>query len=394
MKARATVKRLRFTNRVIILKYDISMNVRIRSTKSVIHTPKTLTESPDFFKRLIDSLEGYVIFTLDLKGIITSWNTGAEKILGYSEREIVGKHFSIFFTPEEIQKGIPELELKRAHKVGQPVNEGWRVKKNGEMLWATGFVFPFKNTQGTIIGFTKIMRDRTERKKLEQEKDFFIGIASHELKTPVTSLKLFADILHAQAKELKSDSLVASADIIRDQVNKLVRLMGELLDFTRLQAGEMKLVFRTFDINELIEETIGPLKTTTSHTITFSTQVKKSVHADRVRIGQVLTNLITNAIKYSPQSKNIIIEAKQKKNKVRIDIKDFGMGIPKEEQEKIFKRFFRTSDVKHKHISGLGLGLFISSEIIDKHGSSIEVKSTEGKGSTFSFELPVAIIKK
>ncbi len=506
--------------------------------KKKIQNPKLnsdFTQSNDFYKRLMDSLEGYAVFTLDQKGRVKTWNAGAKKILGYSEHEVIGKNYSMFFTSQEIKAGIPREELKNSLKKSQPINEGWRVRKGGVRFWATGFVSPFKNTKGQIIGYTKIMRDRTERqrlqdnqkqlleieqrahaatkdllkneerlnlaqkagkigtfewlikekqivftpeletlygmkqggfkgtyedwiqrihsedvaffdaslalaresgeshdiefriilpngnvrwmlsksdvyfdeknkpfrmigvniditdrKNLEHQKDVFIGVASHELRTPVTSLKLFSNIIINQARLGQKEQVLESAQIIKSQTNRLMRLVDDLLDVSKIQAGKLELNHQLFDAHEFIDSIISETKHfTQSHKIIYKPGNVEKILGDKERIGQVIMNLVSNAIKYSPRADCIIIKTHQKVGHVIIEVEDFGIGIPKEEQRKIFDRFFRTTDAKDKNISGFGLGLYISAEIVRRHGGELKVKSTKGKGSTFYFSLPL-----
>lgn len=242
------------------------------------------------------------------------------------------------------------------------------------------------STEAILLAF----EDVTERRQLEKQKDDFIGIVSHELKTPLTSIKAFAQLLERNLNESKNEKGALYLSKMTDQMERLSQLMASFVNVYKIQNGKLTLHKVNFKIDELINTTLSDFKyTTRSHIVEYKSKSKSTIHADKGRITQVLVNLISNAIKYSPDAKKIIVHAMENKNKVIISVQDFGMGIPKEEQGKVFDRFFRVKGKKENGISGLGLGLFISSEIISQHKGKIWVESIEGKGSTFHFSLPI-----
>jgi PAS domain S-box-containing protein len=229
-----------------------------------------------------------------------------------------------------------------------------------------------------------------ERKNLERQKDDFISIASHELKTPVTSIKSFTQVLELR---FKKEGNKDAANLLRKmdaQLNKLTNLIGDLLDITKIETGKMKYNNTNFSFDELVEELTEEMqRTTTKHKITVKGKTNAVINGDRERIGQVLTNLLSNAIKYSPHSDKIIIESSVAKRFVKLCVKDFGVGISKEKQQQVFERFFRITGPGRETYPGLGLGLYISSEIIKRQGGEIFVTSNEGVGSTFCFTIPL-----
>lgn len=228
------------------------------------------------------------------------------------------------------------------------------------------------------------------RKQLEKQKDEFIGVASHELKTPVTSIKSFAQVLRLRfSKEgnTQAADLLAKLDT---QINKLASLIEDLLDVTKISAGRMQYNEEYFDFDKLVDELIEELQRITErHIITRKGSTKETIYADRERVGQVITNLVTNATKYSPKGKKVLIKLSSDKKMVKLCVKDFGIGIESEKQKKVFERFFRASRPGENTFPGLGLGLYVSSEIIQRLGGDIWVESTLGKGSTFCFRLPI-----
>ena len=238
--------------------------------------------------------------------------------------------------------------------------------------------------------YQSLQTELEERKKLEKQKDEFIGVASHELKTPVTSIKSFAQILQYKFQKQGFQKEAELLKKLDTQIDKLTSLIGDLLDVTKIEAGQMLFNEEHFDFDELVSEIVEEMQRTTDrHTLYNQGEISKKIVGDRERIGQVLINLISNAIKYSPNAKDIIIQSSIVKNKIEICVQDFGVGISKDKQRKVFDRFFRVSGPGRETYPGLGLGLYISSEIIKRSGGRIWVKSTEGKGSVFYFTLPI-----
>lgn len=230
--------------------------------------------------------------------------------------------------------------------------------------------------------------EMSERKKADKLKDEFIGIASHELKTPITSLKANVQVLHhqmMQKEDIKSAEQLAKMDA---QLNRLTHLIRDLLDITKIEGGKIQFHQDFFDFNELVREIVDDIqKTTKTHEIITKLGKTCVVYADRERIGQVLINLISNAIKYSPKAHEILITTISTKQNVTCCVKDFGKGIPKKKQSRVFERFYQVNAGAKESEGGVGLGLYISSEIITLQGGRIWVESEPGEGSTFCFTL-------
>lgn len=220
-------------------------------------------------------------------------------------------------------------------------------------------------------------------------RDEFLSIASHELKTPITSMKMFAQVLQKQFEEKKEEEPLRYLRRINEQINKQTQFISDLLDISRLQLGKFGFKPERFDLENAIREiTEGIQLTTQKHKISIRGEATKKVFADKERIGQVITNLLTNAIKYSPKGGKIIVGISQKKGGTTVSIQDEGVGIAKENLKKIFERFYQVSEPTEKTYPGLGIGLYISTEILKKHHGTLSVESTKGKGSTFTFTLP------
>jgi two-component system CheB/CheR fusion protein len=266
----------------------------------------------------------------------------------------------------------------------------YRLKRHdGHYRWIMNHGVPRYTNDGTFLGYIGTCIDITERIDLEKQKDDFMGIASHELKTPVTSIKAYAQILHekfTRANDVGSATMLGRLD---NQIDKLTSLINALLDVARIQSGQMEYDETLFEIGPFVQEITEEMQRTSSkHEIQVVLNAGGNVFADRARIGQVLSNLISNAIKYSGDANKIIVETKQDDNGFIFTVQDFGIGIPSEMQDQIFGRFFRVSEASGNRASGLGLGLYICSQIVVQHNGHIWVESDPGKGSLFGFSLP------
>jgi two-component system sensor histidine kinase VicK len=236
---------------------------------------------------------------------------------------------------------------------------------------------------GTIV-------DITESKRDEIRKNDFIAMASHELKTPLTSLKAYLQLIETKLSGTV-DPFVRTAVIKSgNQVNKMTALIHGFLDLSRLEPGKLKLNWTTFDVYALIEEVLTECRIlSNTHSLRFEASGELIINADRAKIGQVISNLVNNAIKYSPKGSYVILQCEADDSDVVISVADEGIGIKHKDQEKIFQRFYRAEEEESKHISGFGIGLYLSSEIIQRHKGKIWVESTDGEGSTFYFSLPI-----
>jgi two-component system CheB/CheR fusion protein len=230
-------------------------------------------------------------------------------------------------------------------------------------------------------------RENEFMKALLQKKDEFMSIASHELKTPITTTKASLQVLtRLIEKHEENNVLLLFAKKASQQINKVTWLISDLMDNAKIQAGKMDLNIALFSFQDVIDDCIS--FQTGKHKIIIEDNVKNLIEGDKMRVEQVLTNFVNNAIKYSPEGSEVIIKANETDNEVKIEVTDFGIGIPEEKINHVFDRFFRVED-KSQQSSGLGLGLYISSEIIKRHGGKYGVISEFGKGSTFWFTLPL-----
>jgi signal transduction histidine kinase len=310
-------------------------------------------------------------------------------MLECGEQELVGQSiFKYTHAEEAVQESEFFAQLKRTGSAFEI--EKRIVRKNGTLLWVNQSLSGIRDKNGDLESAVAVILDITGRKALEQQKDEFIAVASHELKTPVTSIKGYADILQDRFEKANETENTRLMQRLNKQVDRLATFIKDLLDTTKIVEGKLPLDITRFDLNELIAERVDELKRLSAkHDIVFRQRSDRGeIAADKERIEQVLTNLIINAIKYSPDGGDITIKTEDTKYALKVSVQDKGIGIPEEMQPKVFDRFFRVGRPHAESFSGMGLGLYISAGIIQRHGGTINVESKPGKGSTFYFIIP------
>ncbi len=328
------------------------------------------------------------ILSKDLDGVVTSWNPAAEKLYGYRRNEIIGKDVQTLY-PKDRKDEFREIMdiIKKGGRV--EYFDTVRIRKDGARIEVSASVSPILGPNGKIIGASSIARDITEKRELDRRKDEFISVASHELKTPVTIIKGFSQVVSNYLKKSEDSVLKGYFEKMEVNVDRLAILLDDLLDVSKIQSGSLKLEKERFDIDELIKEISSDMgNINAGHKILIKGRAGKKIYGDRFRIGQVLTNLLSNAMKYSPKNDKVFVKVKRVGNGVRVEVADFGIGISGRDQKKIFEKFFQAENKIRKSYSGLGLGLYISNEIVRRHGGRISVESIKGVGSTFAFYLP------
>ncbi len=342
---------------------------------------------------IIQQLPVGVVIT-DNKGKIVMVNKRLNTMLGI--KIPIGFNITKGALMDTTYKGKPahtqNFPLVHALNTGKPLvgREFIVNRKDKKRTYIQVSASPIHNSENKIIAAASIINDITAQKEMEQRKDDFVNIASHELKTPITSMKLYVDSLISRIKTYNDERSLKTVGNIKNQIEKLQKLVNDLLDVSRLQTGKLVFTKEEFRIDTLIEEIIDVLQdSAVDKKIIFTKKLPLVVLADRFRIYQVITNLITNAIKFSNQGERIIVTLQKQDNKAVVSIQDFGIGIAKEQQKKIFERLYQVNDEKVKTFPGFGMGLYISKEIIKKNKGSIWVESDLGKGATFYFSLPI-----
>jgi two-component system CheB/CheR fusion protein len=347
----------------------------------------SLRESEERF-RVIVSQTTAGIAQLELNGRFTLVNRKFCDIVGYDEQQLLDMTIKDLTYNDDVNKAQDLFERLRTRTLAFD-HENRLVRKDKTLRWVNVSMSAIRNQSGNPESVVAVFQDISERKALEFQKDEFIGIASHELKTPVTSIKAYAEILlekFGKLKDAKSVDLMAKMNV---QIDRLTLLIRDLLDTTRIGEGTLLMNFEKFNMNELIEERVEELqRMTEKHKIIVKKGKIRQVLADRERIGQVLTNLISNSIKYFPSGGKIVVVTEPGIKGIKVSVADKGIGIDEAFKGKIFTRFFRINNPTMKTFPGMGLGLYISAAIIQRHNGTISVKSKAGDGSVFSFTLP------
>jgi PAS domain S-box-containing protein len=340
------------------------------------------------FRGIIENnAEGFLM--TDEYGVINYMCLSVQEILGYEQNELLGMPLEALVHPDEI-KTFNIRFLNVLVKDGRSMSFLQRLKtKQGDWKWIEGCVnnmLKDSNIRRIVFNF----RNVTERISQARQQEDFVHMAAHELKTPITALRGYLQLLqinHRKENRDKDDSILSR---MNKQTDRLLNLIDEMLNVTRIRAGELLYHFSLFDLNETVRDVADSFKVTANnHRITLMAEPVPHVNGDKDRISQVLANLINNAIKYAPDAAEIIVTVSAESDKVVIKVKDHGIGIPKEQQTKIFERFYRSETLPKNTYQGLGLGLYIAMDIIKKHSGKMGVDSEPGKGAEFWFTLPL-----
>ncbi len=355
-----------------------------------------LRESEERTRLLVDNVSDYAIFMLDPDGIVRSWNSGACKINGYTAIEIIGKPLSTFYTPQDIQEGKPEAELDAARTVGRVENEGWRVRKDGSVFWANAIVTAMRAPNGELIGYAKVTRDMTERRRLEALEHSsrrmieFLAMLAHELRNPLAPIRNAVTVM--QLEELSSPTMRDCRDIIDRQLAHVTRLVDDLLDIGRVFTGKVKLQKEIVRLAEIVARSVEaarPLVHARHHHL--SVQLPGTpvyVNGDPTRLAQILQNLLVNATKYTPDGGRISVTVESHGGFVTTQVTDNGKGIAAPDLEANFE-LFRQGPDEGPTESGLGIGLTLARSLTQMHGGLLEAQSPgAGQGSTFILRLP------
>ena len=369
-----------------------------------------LAESERRFRLMVESVVDYAIFMLDPRGHIASWNPGAERIKGYSAAEIIGEHFSRFYPPEEIARGRPQRALELASREGRFADEGWRLRKDGSPFWASVVISAVRDEQGTLLGFAKVTRDLTEKKRVEAElvrakveaeranesKSQFLANMSHELRTPLNSLLILAKLLADNMAGNLNEKQVRFAQTIYASGMDLLALINDLLDLAKIESGavtalnigpaslehiklELERLFRQVALEKRLE-----------FAIEIAPGLPRTIRTDATRLKQILKNLLANAFKFTSKGGVRLRIAPRGTDAVAFAVMDSGIGIAPDKQKVIFEAFQQADGSTSRQYGGTGLGLSISRELARLLGGQVELESMPGKGSTFTLILPLS----
>jgi PAS domain S-box-containing protein len=371
-----------------------------------------LAETNGRFRLLVEGVRDYALFTMDPTGCVTSWNIGAERMLGYVEAEIVGQNFSCIYTPEDIQNQLPEKHLHKALHAGRVEDEGWRVRGNRRQFWAHVNITTLLEGGGPVRGFAIIMQDVSERRKIaivleeaRQERarlqESFLSHVSHELRTPLTAIYFFTtNVLDGLLGDLTPEQREHLSSAL-DNVKQLKDMVSDLLDITRVETHKITVEPQQASPVKLVADAFSTCRTNaTVKNISLRSEVAPGlpfVWADPARVRQILINLIDNGIKFTPESGTITVGSRvltEDGGFLCLSVSDTGCGISPEYRDIVFDRLAQVKSGAGASRSGLGLGLFISKELVSRHGGRIWVESQLGHGSTFYFTLPVFSLAK
>ncbi len=395
----------RFTGMAIVLRDDN------KQFKGYMGTVSDITERYTFEKSLRESEErlrlaleaGKIgVWDWDIQNNALTWTENIYTLHGVAQKDFVVSltNFLKLIHPDDTTRVKREIENSLSQK--KPFSSEFRIlTPQGESKWAsmsTTLSLDGKNRPIRLLG---AIIDISEQKQLEQDKSDFLSMASHELKTPLTSMKIFIDLLESELEASTHEKQKYFVSRIHDQANRLTELTSDLLDVSRIETGKLRLNKEVFNLEEMVTDTVESMQLSAkAHTLIVKKKSPVVVYADRYRLYQVLLNLLTNAVKYSPRGENIIVTVKKRKQDAIVSVRDYGIGIKKNRQNRIFEKLYQVADPEEKTFPGLGLGLYISKEIIERHKGKIWVES-QGKnqpkikrGSRFSFSLPLHIDKK
>lgn len=346
-----------------------------------------LKESEALYRIVVDNSHD-LITILDLSGNFLYSNPSYKDLLGYSKRSLLGKNIFDLIHIDDREKA--EKDFKKIVRSGFSESSFRCKHANGmyRMLEGSGSRVSQQGKNPEMV--VAILRDITERTELDKRKDDFINMASHELNAPVTSLMMYAKLLRKRLAQFEGSDASAFVGKMDSQIVRLRELIGDLLDLSRIQAGKLQYRQKQIPLHLLLSEVCDMMRQTTdTHKTKLVIKDEISVSGDKNRLSQVIINLLSNAYKYSPTKSEVVVTLGKKGQTAVISVQDFGIGISKRDQQRIFERFYQIAHNNGSHPSGLGIGLHISSEIVAHHKGKMWVISTKGKGSTFFVSLPI-----
>lgn len=380
---------------------------------AVDHQLAALTEL-ERYRLLIDNIRDYAVYLMDPQGRIVTWNKGAQEFKGYRPEEVIGKHVSVFYTPEDIAAGKPGRELELAHKLGRVEDEDWRVRKDGGRFWANVVIAPLYGQNGQLIGYAKVTRDLTERKaqedalrqantrlkrqqreleRLNVAKDEFISLASHQLRTPVTVIKQLLGMLLEGVYGDVPDDIKKVVDKAYTSNERQLHIVNSLLRTAQIDAGRVVIRKLAVDLNQMIRligEEYHDISKARQHRLHTETAHREPliVPVDVENLRMAVSNLMDNALKYTPDGGEIKLGVRRTAGRVEIFVSDNGVGIEPADVVKLFGKFVRIPNAMSQQVGGSGLGLYWVRKVVELHDGRVEVESQAGAGTTFTIVLP------
>jgi len=354
---------------------------------------RLLRESEERFQLLVEGVKDYAIFMLDVDGHVASWNTGAQSIKGYTADEIIGQHFSVFYTADAIRRGWPQKELEIARTEGRLEDVGWRVRKDGTLFWADVVITPVYDKTGRLRGYGKVTRDMTARRHIEELEQAsrnmtqFLAMLAHELRNPLAPIRNAVHVMASQPSDLANNGRCRT--IIDRQVTQLVRLVDDLLDATRITTGKIQLQKSPVDLKVLIVRALEYLDRE-KHAVDVELPADPlTVEGDETRLLQIISNLLNNAAKYTDTGGHITCTLERAGPNAVLSVRDDGIGIAPDLLPHVFELFRQGDGALERCSGGLGVGLALVKTLTLLHGGSVEAHSAgPGLGSEFCVTLP------
>jgi hypothetical protein len=379
---------------------------------------------------IVQSIKDYAVFMLDPDGRILSWNEGAKIIKGYTAPEVLGRSFEIFYPAEAVADGFPKMELKEAARVGRFEDEGWRIRKDGSRFWANVVITALRGPEGTLLGFAKVTRDLTARRVAEEQarqlaaeqaahaeaaaqneelqrlneqletalkvaerstrlRDEVLAVVAHDLRNPVHTVLGAAGVVEVIPP---GEAHTRHMQMIQRAARRMERLISDLLDVASIESGTLSLRSAPIDLTAIVTEVLEPIASQArERKVNVQREIDSgipTVMGDHDRLMQVLSNLLGNAIKFTPEGGRVRLRVARSGDEVLVSVADNGIGISRSDLPHVFERFWRSQDSKEK---GAGLGLSIAYGIIEAHGGRIWAESELGVGTKMTFALPVPV---
>ncbi len=360
----------------------------------------------EFYSQIIDSLQDYSIFTLDKEFIINSWSSGSTKIFGYETEEVIGEPFDLIFTDEDLKKGVPKKEIETALKEGRATDNRWHIAKDKSLFYAYGLVFPLIGLDGELLGYVKILRDLTDRKQSEDaiknyireleelntHKESVLAILSHDLRSPLSAIIGTTKYLKENFHKMKPDAVQEMLDLLYKSSTDELEMLDYLVEWARIKYAAEVFSPTKIKLTEYINKVFETLNENASiNTINLHNEIEEntSVFADGKMLISIIQNIVSNAIKHLDKGGTITVSAKNKDDKIIVQVKDTGIGMSKEIMAKLFTPQIKTLSETRKKDKGAGIGLLLVKGFLEKNGGEIWVESIEGEGSSFYFTLPI-----
>ncbi len=361
----------------------------------------------ELLKLLVERMREHALILLDTAGRIVGWFPGAEQIFGYLPNEVIGQPVSMLFTPENLAAGMVQYEQDVARTDIEAEDDRWMLRKDGGRFWATGVLSPIRNSGGQLIGFGKILRDRTDLraeiqtlvkqntglKEAESRKNQFISTLSHELRNPLGALALAHELLKIAGND--TNTIAEAVATIGSEIDTIRRMVDDLIDVTRMSAGKVLLEKHCQDLRPVIEAAVATCRPNidmqTHHLNVILPSAPLEVEVDAVRMRQVFVNLIQNAAKFTRNGGTIWVKVGVEAAEAVVKVEDNGVGISPDVLPHIFDLFTQAEFAGERPAVGLGIGLSVVKDLTQLHGGTVQVRSDGiGKGAEFTVRLPLS----